>query len=988
MVGISAFLGNLILTLISRSNPVNDYLYCSKLNATDSIGVPLWNETDPNLPVTGPEGMPAAVESKVYHTNWARFVPFRNGPPGAGSFNSKRPCVYWYEEDYPQIAGSVYEPVSGAAGNLARDASFTAQPIGGWFNSLATGKIADPQTLTIFQNLQLRAWAIYGADPSVDLSLVGVKPPVASIPLPAFAATPSGPSFTSPANASTGLLGTIPNRYFLDFGSFSANPQAFIASTNVTTVPWYQPVRGGGDSLAMDDAVSAALDKVILEIAKVDKSVLLRGGNADRRAVNELFRNIGKILQDLPNGGVYFTKIDHALKKYAFQLNFGTDIRLAAASNFPRPGSRLIYHLTQLTNSIFRNSNPARFGSAKITHGFRIMPQITNTKINFAFGGLIGSILYPFGVSFLLPIFTIILVQEKEARILVMMKMNGMKTLSYYVSHYVTFFILYAVSTAIFLGAGYVAKLSFFTLTESPVYVLLFFIWGNVQIALAFFFATLFNRSRLALIIVFLAVLCSVIISLAVDQIYQDSAAPITFFIWPPFAFYRALGTINRASYLPFLRPLALRDLAPGNEVYDAMIFMIVEIALFLGLAGYLNAVFPSEFGVQKPWHFPITDPINAYKRAQRKKANGGVDPKSEAELALSVNVDAAETQFEDADVKAERARVDNSQYDPASPLVMKHMRKVYGGRGGAGPKLAVKDVTFAVEEGIVFGLLGPNGAGKTTLISILTGLYEASTGFATIGGYDVKTQTSEVYKRVGICPQFDILWEELTVGEHLYFYARLKGIPAAQEKIAVAQALTNVSLTAFENRLTKGLSGGEKRRLSIAIALLGSPSVVFLDEPTTGLDPEVRRLIWNIVNEARLGKTIVLTTHSMEEAEALCQRIGIMAKGTLRCLANPIRLKQTYGSGFRLYFNSLIEDTPRASAFLESILPVGWTKLDAFATNTSYEFPPVDGVLSYLFEKIEAEKANYGILDWGIGQTTLEEVFIRLINDDDAGAD
>jgi ABC-type multidrug transport system ATPase subunit len=119
-----------------------------------------------------------------------------------------------------------------------------------------------------------------------------------------------------------------------------------------------------------------------------------------------------------------------------------------------------------------------------------------------------------------------------------------------------------------------------------------------------------------------------------------------------------------------------------------------------------------------------------------------------------------------------------------------------------------------------------------------------------------------------------------LTVEEHLLFYARLKGIEESKEKKVVDASMKTVALLPFRDRLSKGLSGGEKRRLSIAIALIGDPAVVFLDEPTTGLDPEVRRLIWNIIHDAKEGRTIVLTTHSMEEAEVLCQRIGIMAKG------------------------------------------------------------------------------------------------------------
>jgi len=135
------------------------------------------------------------------------------------------------------------------------------------------------------------------------------------------------------------------------------------------------------------------------------------------------------------------------------------------------------------------------------------------------------------------------------------------------------------------------------------------------------------------------------------------------------------------------------------------------------------------------------------------------------------------------------------------------------------------------------------------------------------------------------VCPQHDILWDDLTIEEHLLFYARIKGIPPEKEQEAVQKAMDTVSLTKYKNSLSKNLSGGEKRRLSIAIALIGDGKVVFLDEPTTGLDPEVRRLIWDIINNAKSGRTIILTTHSMEEAEVLCQKIGIMARGTLRCL-------------------------------------------------------------------------------------------------------
>ncbi|KAK9709771.1 hypothetical protein K7432_008798 [Basidiobolus ranarum] len=203
-----------------------------------------------------------------------------------------------------------------------------------------------------------------------------------------------------------------------------------------------------------------------------------------------------------------------------------------------------------------------------------------------------------------------------------------------------------------------------------------------------------------------------------------------------------------------------------------------------------------------------------------------------------------------------------------------------------------------------------------------------------------------------------------------------------------VEKALTNVSLHKFKNRLSKGLSGGEKRRLSIAIALIGSPTVVFLDEPTTGLDPEVKRLIWDIISDAKHGRTIILTTHSMEEAEVLCNRIGIMAHGTLRCIGPQLRLKQIYGKGFKLTYNCIAEMSMEASKFIESLLPEGWKKIDNFITNASYEFLPLPGYIPLLFEKINLHKDQYGIIDWGLSQTSLEEVFLKIIQDADANAE
>jgi ABC-type glutathione transport system ATPase component len=191
--------------------------------------------------------------------------------------------------------------------------------------------------------------------------------------------------------------------------------------------------------------------------------------------------------------------------------------------------------------------------------------------------------------------------------------------------------------------------------------------------------------------------------------------------------------------------------LVPGDEVWTCIVYMIIEIPIYLLAAYYLELVLPSEFGVRLPWYFPFQSISKAIKDWNFKKNNGGVD-KREEEMAVALQVDESETKFEDQDVKNERDRVLNRSElkDEEYPLIMRNMRKVYAGRGGQGPKLAVKDVTFAIEEGLIFGLLGPNGAGKTTLISILTGLYETSAGEAKIAGFNVKTESDQVYKKIG----------------------------------------------------------------------------------------------------------------------------------------------------------------------------------------------------------------------------------------------
>jgi ABC-type multidrug transport system ATPase subunit len=222
-------------------------------------------------------------------------------------------------------------------------------------------------------------------------------------------------------------------------------------------------------------------------------------------------------------------------------------------------------------------------------------------------------------------------------------------------------------------------------------------------------------------------------------------------------------------------------------------------------------------------------------------------------------STETADIQYGDDDVASERDRVTSGSASD-SALVISMARKRFG------KKLAVKDISIAVRSGEILALLGPNGAGKTTLVSCVLGLYRLSSGTAQINGFDIMRQQDQVYRHVGICPQHEILWPDLTCEEHLLFYARLKGVDPKQEKEVVGQCLEQVELLPERRKLSKQLSGGQKRRLSIAIALVARPAVVFLDEPTTGLDPHVKRSLWRVIKRVKElhNMCIVLTTHSM----------------------------------------------------------------------------------------------------------------------------
>lgn len=201
----------------------------------------------------------------------------------------------------------------------------------------------------------------------------------------------------------------------------------------------------------------------------------------------------------------------------------------------------------------------------------------------------------------------------------------------------------------------------------------------------------------------------------------------------------------------------------------------------------------------------------------------------------------------------------------------------------------ALKDINLGIENNELFGLLGVNGAGKTTLIKILTCLSKQTSGEAYVHGFSVKDNPEKVKEIVDVSPQETAVAHNLTVRENLDFFASLYN---TRDEAYISSVVNAFSLEEVENQRAKTLSGGWKRRLSIAIGLISKPKILFLDEPTLGLDVIARRELWKIINNMKGKITIILTTHYLEEAEALCDRVAVMAKGKVKAIGTPAELK------------------------------------------------------------------------------------------------
>ena len=287
----------------------------------------------------------------------------------------------------------------------------------------------------------------------------------------------------------------------------------------------------------------------------------------------------------------------------------------------------------------------------------------------------------------------------------------------------------------------------------------------------------------------------------------------------------------------------------------------------------------------------------------------------------------------------------------------------------------AVDGVSFNVQQGEVFGLLGPNGAGKSTLIRMLTTLLPPTSGVARVAGFDVAKDADGVRRSIGVIPQAMTSDTELSVEENLIIFSKLYGVPRAKRKVLIEELLTAVDLLEWRDKQVMYLSGGMRRRVEIARGLVHEPKIFFLDEPTTGLDPVSRVAVWEMIRKIKeqRGLTVLLTTHYMDEADRLCDRIAIVDHGKLVALDSPLKLKASIPSQ-----NAIEVSFPT--------VPEGWSdRLKALphvqsVTNEDHIFriATSDGPATTMALVAATEAAGLAVQSLAVKSTTLDDVFVH----------
>ncbi|KAK6736664.1 hypothetical protein RB195_019391 [Necator americanus] len=625
-----------------------------------------------------------------------------------------------------------------------------------------------------------------------------------------------------------------------------------------------------------------------------------------------------------------------------------------------------LWHNTLLRAAIRRsgaNVNPGAYAIRLTNHPlpsdkimFSVEQILQNNDVLIAMFIVIALIFVPTSFVFLL-------VSERSSSALHLQHMAGFSPFLYWTTNYICDVLMYMFTASCTLLVIYVLGTSVYSsLATIQAFAVLMTLFGISSIPSVYMFSFGFSAASTAYIVLIMGSLFLSMFLLFTSFCLQlfgvdsktlaaaDGVTRYIFAIFPPFAFGR--GMLDSALNVYY-----------NNFYAFAGQWWNITSALGSGiLSKYIGAM-------------SLTAVISGI--ATIFFANVAKMPKCRQADALPIDQHDGED-----NVLEERRRVRHVDSTEQNILTVDSLEVCYRRSMFSKPTHAVRNVSWGVRRGECFGLIGVNGAGKTSTFRVLCGLQTPDRGVVLLGNTIIEPGT-DAFTRIGYCPQSDALYQELTVREHLEMLGSIHGYTSSSIHLVVQLLLDVFDIAQYANTKCHALSGGTKRKLSMAQALVGNPEILLLDEPTTGMDPKSRLLIWEAVDRfVRGGRSVVLTTHSMPESEALCRNLAIMVNGAIRCIGTPLFIKNKYGTGYnvRLRLHTCSEQE-RLSAVtrLKEGIPTALL-LEAHASILHFEVPP-PYALWKIFHFISTSMDDL-VQEFSVSQNSLDQAFVSFVRE------
>uniref|UniRef100_A0A3Q3W3E5 P-type phospholipid transporter n=1 Tax=Mola mola TaxID=94237 RepID=A0A3Q3W3E5_MOLML len=708
-----------------------------------------------------------------------------------------------------------------------------------------------------------------------------------------------------------------------------------ILKKSLKTKKWVNEFRYGGFSLG------ASATQILSQIHHVQDSVMAirtRYHVPQNSSLDHLLNKLTDFLERLnskDNVKVWYNnKGWHAVVSFVNVMNNG----LLRASLPPGPERR-------------------RHGITAYNHPLNLTKeQLTEIAMMTTSVDVLVSICVMFAMSFVPASFVLFLIEERVSKAKHLQFVSGVKPILYWLANFTWDMLNYTVPATIvvliFIGFQ---QQSYVSETNLPALVLLLLFYGWSITPLMYPASFLFTVPSTAYVVLtsvnlFIGIngsIATFVLELFVDEHLNEVNRILkkVFLIFPHFCLGRGLIDMakNQAMVDAFQRLGTKRTLDPlqWDFVGKNLFAMAAEGVVFFIFTILLQYKFFIHF---RPWWVePELPPLGP----------------------------------EDEDVARERERIINGKAQ-SDILTMINLSKVYK----TGRKPAVDRLCLGIPRGECFGLLGVNGAGKTSTFRMLTGDTNITSGEAFLNHHSVLMEMERVHQLMGYCPQFDAISDLLTGREHLELYARLRGVPEESVTKVVHWGVKKLGLSEYAEQQAGGYSGGNKRKLSTAISLIGAPPVIFLDEPTTGMDPKAKRFLWNcILSVTKEGRAVVLTSHSMEECEALCTRMAIMVNGRFQCLGSVQHLKNRFGDGYTIILRLLDTSSNPESCTVSTYMKKSFPSIELKERHQNvlqYQLPSHACCLARMFDALAKNCEELGIIDFSVSQTTLDQVFVN----------